>query len=237
MNRIKFNLKRYFKKFPVTATLLTLNTIMVFVVIFTGSFTTQNLIRWGGLLPSKIETEQEYYRLLTSMFLHGGIIHFLANSYFLHYLGGFTEKILGSKKYLFVYFVSGLGSSILVFLLSNSNTVTIGASGALFGILGSLLTLTFTRKHWFPPMVINNIRSITIINLVFTFLIVNISVYGHLGGLITGIVLIYFVTPEKPYYLNNLYDSSYTSYRNSDIIIDYKDIIDDDDNNQNNYLS
>ena len=133
------------------------------------------------------------------MFLHGSIIHFLMNSIALYYLGGQMESILGPKKYILLYFVSGIGSSILVVLLGAETQVTVGASGAIFGILGGMLILTYTRSRWFNERAIRSIRQMVLINLVITFLIPNISVAGHIGGLATGIILFYFITPSIPY--------------------------------------
>lgn len=216
--------KIYYKKYPVSSILLILNTIMLFVVIFTGGFTLGNLIKWGGLLPSKINQDQEYFRLFTSMFLHGSIIHFLANSYFLYQLGSSLETMLGKLKYSILYLLSGLGGSLLVWLLGAENTVTIGASGALFGVLGALLLLTYVKSSWFNPYSIRSIRSLVFINLIFTLLMPNISVLGHLGGFITGFaimrLLLYKNMDHPMFYKKKTYQDPN--------IIDHDDISDDD---------
>lgn len=226
MNTFQDKIINYFRRLPVTATLLTLNLIMVLIVVFTGGFTIQNLTRWGGMNPMLVTQEQEYYRLFMAMFLHGSVIHFLANSYFLYFMGGFVERLLGRQKYIIIYLLSGLGSSLLVWWLGANNSLTIGASGALFGILGAVLLLTYMKEAWFTPMGIRNIRTITVINLVFTFLIPNISVYGHLGGLITGIILIYLLTPNRPS-ISKLFKKK-DNHQSKTVIIDHDDISDDD---------
>lgn len=217
MNTISAKIKAFYARHPVTSTLLLINTVMLFVILFMGGFTWQNLIRLGGLVPLLISENQEYYRLLTPMFLHGSIFHFLANSYFLVYFGGFVEKLLGSRRYAFIYFVSGLGSSLLVWWLGDPITVTIGASGSLFGILGALLILTFIRTHWFTHAGMRQIRYLAIINLIFTFLFPNISIYGHLGGFISGIILIIIATPDVPHFYHR-YQSQYWPPRDDSII-------------------
>jgi rhomboid protease GluP len=228
---IKFRelLKIYFKKSPVTISLITINTLMFLVTIFTGGFTIINLVDLGGLVPAYISERDEYYRLILPMFLHGGFFHFFMNSYFLFYIGSFVEKILGSHKYLFIYLLSGIGSNVLIWLLGDPLTVTIGASGALFGIMGLLLVLTYTKPEWFPYHTVRNIRSLTIINLVFTFLIPNISIYGHLGGFITGIIFAFILNPKYPQQQKQKENTYYRNYQNQDNIFDYKDVVDDDD--------
>lgn len=219
-------IKAYFRKLPITATLLSINLLMVIVVMLTGGFTIPNLTRLGGMNPILVSQGHEYHRLFMAMFLHGSIIHFLANSYFLYFMGGFVERLLGRNRYIIIYLLSGIGSSLLVWWLGDDFAITIGASGALFGILGAALLLTYMKPQWFTPLGIKNIRTITVINLVFTFLIPNISVYGHLGGLITGILLIYLLTPNRP--SMNQFFKKKDDEQTQTVIIDHDDITDDD---------
>ncbi len=191
-------LVRAYKKHPVTFILLSINTIMAIIasILSQSLFTYHSdvLINLGALVPSLITNQGEYYRLLTAMFLHGSILHFLMNSYFLYIIGGFVEDLLGKVKYITIYMIAGLGSSLLVWLMSmNSNVPTIGASGALFGIMGALLILTYQRPRLFTPYGIRSIRSLVVINVIFTFIAPNISIYGHLGGFLTGIGLMYLM--------------------------------------------
>lgn len=226
-------LKLYFKKSPVTFVLLVINTIMFFVVFFNGGFSTESLTNNGGLVPKLVTDNKEYYRLLVAMFLHGSFLHFLMNSYFLYFLGSFTEKILGSTRYGIIYMLSGLGSSVAVWLLSTPTTVTIGASGALYGIMGGLLIMTFLKANWFTPQGIRSIRTISIINIVFTLISAsaggNISVWGHMGGLAFGIVLTYLLIPDYPNSLERYKDHiDPRGPQDGKIIIDMDDVTDDD---------
>ena len=232
MLKIQDLFKIFFKKHPVTATLILINTVMFFVTIFTGGFSVENLVSLGGLVPAYVSERQEYHRLLLAMFLHGSFLHFFMNTYFLYYIGVFVEKIFGSVKFSIIYLISGLGSSLLIWLLGDPLVVTIGASGSLFGIMGVLLLLTFTRPNWFPKPTVKSIRTLTIINLVFTILMPNISVLGHLGGFITGILLALILTPKKPHQTTEqtYYQTTYQSqYQHQDNVFDYEDVKDKDD--------
>ncbi len=194
-------LKKYFEAHPVTSIILILNTLFALLVLLSGGFTINNLVNWGGLVPILVTEQNEYHRLVLAMFLHGGIFHFLMNSYVLYIIGGQLERIIGPVKFSILYVISGLFASIFVVLFGEPNVVTIGASGAIYGVMGGLFMLTLLKKSWFRPQSINWIRQLILINLVLTFIIPNISVWGHLGGLIGGFLLFYFLTPKKPYFV------------------------------------
>jgi rhomboid protease GluP len=196
MNRFQ----EFYTYHPVTFVILALNTIMMLFVMFDGGFNVENLIGWGAIYPPFVKDGQ-YYRLLTATALHGSIIHYFFNSYVLYFLGTNMEKMIGPLKFGFVYVISGLISSVAVVYLGEQNIVTIGASGAIFGIMGGILMLSIRKKSWFNPRGIQSIRTLVVINLIFTFTIPNISIPGHIGGLVAGILLFLLISPDKPYYL------------------------------------
>ena len=176
---------------------------MAVLLILTGGFDTENLIIFGAMKPILVFEKGDYYRIITSMFLHGGLFHLLSNSLVLYYIGAYMERLVGPKKYLLVYMISGIISGLFVLFFADDLSVTIGASGAIFGIIGGLLMLTFLRKSWFSDHAIRTIRQLIIINVVITFLIPTISIPGHMGGLAAGIILFYLMTPKSPYYYKN----------------------------------
>jgi len=199
----KNKFKEYYKFHPVTTVILAINLVMAIILIVTGGFDTENLVKLGALVPILVTEEGEYYRIITAMFLHGGFLHLLSNSFVLYYIGAYMERLVGPKKYLLIYMISGIISSLFVLFLASDLSVTIGASGAIFGVMGGLLVLTFLRKEWFSDHTIRTIRQLIIINVVITFLVPNISIPGHMGGLIAGILLCYLMAPKSPYYYKN----------------------------------
>ena len=201
MDQFERRFKAYFTFHPVTTVILIINTIMALLVLFSGGFTLENLISWGGLVPPLVTELGHYYRILTAMALHGSILHVLMNGYVLYYIGGHLERLIGPKRYAVVYVVSGVLSSLFVVFFGQPNVVTVGASGAIFGVMGFLLVLTFTKPTWFPLSIAKSIRNLALINLVITFLIPNISILGHLGGIIGGALLALILTPDEPEYL------------------------------------
>jgi len=199
-------LKIYYLFHPVTSTIIIINLSMTILVFFSGGFTSMNLVSWGALVPYNVLELNEYHRILTATFLHGSIFHFLMNAYVLYYIGGNLERLLGPKKYLTIYLLSGIVSSLFVVFLADPFIPTIGASGSIFGVMGALFILTLKKNTWFPPRVISSIRNLILINLGFTFLVPNISVPGHLGGLVAGLLISLLLIPDKPHYLKYLVD-------------------------------
>jgi membrane associated rhomboid family serine protease len=125
--------------------------------------------------------QHEYWRLLTAAFLHYGPFHLVMNMLALWWFGSLLEQRIGAGKYLLLYVVSGLAGSAGALIL-DPLVPTVGASGAIFGILGAGFVLERQRDYVFGGSAL----AIIVINLVFTFSISNISIGAHIGGLIGG---------------------------------------------------
>ncbi|MGW7460455.1 rhomboid family intramembrane serine protease [Streptomyces sp. NPDC054797] len=127
----------------------------------------------------------EYYRLLTSVFLHTEWWHIISNMIGLWVIGGPLEAALGRSRYLAVYLLSGLGGSALVYLLTEPYAATLGASGAVFGLLGATVVLARRLRYEMRPVI-----TMVVLMLVLTFVPIGghftVSWQAHVGGLITG---------------------------------------------------
>ncbi len=127
----------------------------------------------------------QYYRLLTSVFLHVEWWHIIGNMIGLWVIGGPLEAALGRSRYLAVYLLSGLGGSALVYLLTAPNTPTLGASGAVFGLLGATAVLARRLRYEMRPVIV-----MVVLMLFLTFVplggSLNVSWQAHVGGLVTG---------------------------------------------------
>ncbi|MEV1061648.1 rhomboid family intramembrane serine protease [Streptomyces sp. NPDC050263] len=128
--------------------------------------------------------EGQWYRLLTSMFLHGSVIHILSNMLSLWWIGGPLEAALGRVRYLALYLVSGLAGSALTYLIAAPNQASLGASGAIFGLFGALAVLVRRQRYDMRPVI-----ALLVINLVITFGWSGISWQAHIGGLVAGVVI------------------------------------------------
>jgi membrane associated rhomboid family serine protease len=135
-----------------------------------------------GALYGPAIADGDWYRLISSAFLHAGPIHLLFNMLALWWFGRSLEYVLGPGRYLGLYLASALAGAAGALLLS-PDTPTVGASGAVFGILGAGLVLERRRIYVFGGSAL----AIVVINLILTFTISSISIGGHLGGLFGGI--------------------------------------------------
>jgi len=133
-----------------------------------------------------IKTHSEYWRLVTGGFLHANLLHIAFNMYLLYVLGQMLEPALGSVRFTLLYFAALLAGSAGA-LLASPNAVTVGASGAVFGLMGA--AFVHMRARGLDPMaggVFGSIGGLILINLAISFVIPGISIGGHIGGLVGG---------------------------------------------------
>jgi membrane associated rhomboid family serine protease len=124
----------------------------------------------------------ENYRLITAAFVHYGLLHLAFNMYALYLIGGVLERYVGPVRFLAIYLVSALAGSFGALLIT-PNAPTVGASGAIFGLMGALFVLERQRGM---ALLGGSIGGLIVINLLITFGIPGISIGGHVGGLIGG---------------------------------------------------
>lgn len=132
----------------------------------------------------------QYWRLLTSMFLHGGLLHLALNAWALYQLGTLFESLLGSSRMLVTYFVSGITGSVASIVWTQAPSV--GASGAIFGLLGALIAFLLRRREALSPAgksILSQLVMWAGINLFLGFQMPGIDNAGHLGGLAAGFLL------------------------------------------------
>jgi membrane associated rhomboid family serine protease len=171
----------------VTKALVAINVGVYVAELVTGGGVngTGSTIYLHGVLFGPLIEQGDWWRLLTAAFLHYGPVHLILNMVGLYWFGSLLEERIGSGRYLMLYLVSGLAGSAGALLWSNGFlTPTVGASGAIFGILGAGLVLERQRDYVFGGSALG----VIIINFVLTFSISSISKGGHIGGLVGGIL-------------------------------------------------
>jgi rhomboid protease GluP len=179
---------------PTTSALIATNLlIFVAMAISTKSidFSVETLVRWGGDY-APYTRNGEWWRLLTSTFVHGGLLHVALNMWCLLMLGPLAELAFGKIPYLAAYIATGLCAS-LVSTLHHSDQISVGASGAIFGVAGLLitplalkrLTIYSTNKSSALKMLVQ----FAVINLVIGAAIPVVDVSAHVGGLVSGLVI------------------------------------------------
>jgi membrane associated rhomboid family serine protease len=168
----------------VTRALVALNVGVYLAELANGSglYGDRGYIFNNGALYGPFVAQGDWWRLGTAMFLHYGPLHLGLNMLALYWFGTVVEGSIGHLRFLVLYLVAGLAGSAGALILT-PNSPTVGASGAIFGILGALLILEWMATGSFAGPALTMI----VVNLAFTFTVSNISVGGHLGGLVAGI--------------------------------------------------
>jgi membrane associated rhomboid family serine protease len=174
---------------PATMVLIAVNVAIYVITASQGAGINQpgGSLYFDWVLNGTLVSNGDWWRLVTAMFLHGNIIHLGFNMLALYWLGTIIEQALGTPRFLLVYFVSGLAGSAGALVFSSPAQDTVGASGAIFGLIGALLILEYLATG----SLMGQAMVLILVNLAFTFAVPGISIGGHLGGLAGGIVATY----------------------------------------------
>ena len=150
----------------------------------------------GALIPALV-AQGEWWRLLSSMFLHSGAVHLGLNMLSLYFLGSFIEVAFGRGRFLALYLLSGLSGGLAYLYFGSFNVSAVGASGAIFGLLGGVLGYALRRGtfSWQNPL-IRQLLILLALNLYIGFSVPNISNTAHLGGLAGGFAFGWLVAPS-----------------------------------------
>ena len=189
------------RKAPLTKLLLVLITLIwLYEAAIGAPYDNDALARLGAILPGTLE-RHEYWRLVAAMFLHGGWLHWVSNSWALYQLGTLYEVLFGTRRFAIVYFISGIVASIA----SSTHLVdgpAVGASGAIFGVLGAFifsisLSPRYRRQPWTRSL-IGQLVFWIVVNLAIGYEVPHIDNVAHVGGLIAGLLLGFLPHREPP---------------------------------------
>jgi membrane associated rhomboid family serine protease len=176
---------------PATAAILAAITVVFALEWITGAlWNDQKLVEMGAIIPGMLD-RGEYWRAITAMFLHGGVIHWAANSWALYQLGMLFEVMFGSRRFLVTYFVTGIIASIASSLYTRGASV--GASGAILGILGAFIFSIRRSPQWrhepWTRGLIGQLIFWAALNIVLGFSVEYIDNVAHIAGLVSGLIL------------------------------------------------
>lgn|SRR5699024_911259 len=196
----KMKIRRWVRQPFITYTLLAVQTVLfILMTLDGGSTNTDTLIRYGAKVNPLIIIG-DWWRLVTPMFLHIGFTHILMNSIVLYFLGIQLESIYGPWRFLGIYLLSGIAGNAASFAFSQS--VSAGASTALFGLFGAAVILgkLYPGNYAIQSMA-KRFSTLILLNLVFGMFSAGIDFAGHVGGLIGGAILSYVFAPAGTYRL------------------------------------
>jgi len=188
------NSKEKFLKYKILTLILIVINIVVFLItaLLSGSIfdINSNILSDFGAKSNILIEQGQVWRLLTYAFLHSGLIHIACNMYSLYIIGPQIQQIFGTSKYLVIYTISCITSSLLSYLMS-PYSISVGASGGIFGLMGALLAFAIIDRHKIQKKYLSSLIQIIVINLVIGLSIKNIDNFGHIGGLLGGFMIGY----------------------------------------------
>lgn len=177
-----------------TTPVVTYTLIAINVVVFLLQSADRTIESRYALAAGAVAGNGQYERLLTAAFMHHGITHLLFNMWALYVVGPPLEQWLGRARFIALYGLSAIGGSVLVYLFADPRTLTLGASGAVFGLFGAMFVVARRLNYD-----VRGIALLIVLNLVITFTFPGISWQGHVGGLVTGsaLALAYAYAPRQ----------------------------------------
>lgn len=200
---------QFIRYYPVVTVLIAINTVLILLSFLLPSLYIP--IRNWGIGWNIAVAAGEYWRLITPVFLHGGFGHFAFNTFALILFGPALEKILGGVKFLGVYLFAGFLGNLGTFLFGGADLYSfhLGASGAIYGLLGLYLYMKYFRQDLIDPASAQMVTTMLIVGLIYTLIVPRINILGHLFGFIGGAIvgplifkgrIKYFTMPNSPSY-------------------------------------
>lgn len=191
---------------PITWLLIYTNIAMFIFMVLTHGFNYdfETLFNFGAMWGTYVldNFTDEWWRLITANFIHIGIAHLISNMFALYVMGGALERFLGHIKFTLLYIITAILGATTVMMFA-PDTLTAGASTAIFGILGAFATYTITDKdslyYAVGPGFIAQIWIVVISNMYITFTDPSISIPGHIGGFFGGIILAMMLNPSRQF--------------------------------------
>ncbi len=181
----------------VTQALLVIN-IIIFAVGYLLPDLNNEILNFGANDPQAVLVNGEYHRLFTAMFLHADPVHLFFNMYFIYIIGSTLERMFGHARFLVIYVAGGLLGSVTSVVLGDFNTASVGASGAAFALLAAELVFLYRHRRLFGRRGRSRfiyLALLAAINLALGFASPRIDNLGHIGGLIGGLALTWFIGP------------------------------------------
>lgn len=186
------NWRSYLRYYPVTCLLLAANIVMFIVLALNGGSTNRiTLLRFGAM--SDIEPfAGQSWRLFMAMFLHNGFYHLFSNSFAILVFAPPLERLLGWWRYALVYLGSGLVGNLIsmgVYQFSAVPHISVGASGAVYGVYGAFLYIALLQRHLMDESSRKTLYSLLIVGVIYSVLVPKINLAAHLGGLVGGFLI------------------------------------------------
>lgn len=188
--RTERSIKEFMQLYPIISTIIIINFALFIIIDLLPLPFGDMLFQWGAGHNESISLYGEYWRILTPIFLHGGFMHTLFNSFALVLFGPALEIMLGKAMFTLAYLLTGIIGNIGTYLMEPMSPIPhIGASGAIYGLFGLYIFMVFFRKELIDPGSAQIIKTIFVLGLIMTFIRPGINIYAHIFGFIGGFAL------------------------------------------------
>ncbi|PTM59696.1 rhomboid family intramembrane serine protease [Desmospora activa] len=187
-NHTQLPFRRFRSYFPVVTGILFLQTLLFLLMTLSGGSTNTAVLLRFGALEETLLTQGEWWRLITPIFLHIGLMHFLFNSFALYLLGPQLEWLFGRLYFMALYLLTGIMGNLATVYVGDSY-ISAGASGSIYGLFGVYLYLFLFRRGSMDPDTGKGLLALVGINILFSLIVPNINLVAHLGGLFAGMML------------------------------------------------
>ena len=216
-NHVTFDPKLPRHKPILTKYLITLIVITYILEVYYNAFYSDKMIIFLGAKWNEGITNGQVWRLITYSFLHGNLIHLVLNIAAINIFGKEVESIYGNLKFSLIYLLSVWGSGLTSYLFSPG--LAIGASGGVFGILGSLIVYFYKQRDVITgaKLRFKSMYTLAIINILLGLVIPRIDNFGHLGGLLTGLSFSWFISPEYEFKIDSTSENLKVFKKNTNI--------------------
>lgn len=187
-NHTQLPFRRFRSYFPVVTGILFLQALLFLLMTLSGGSTHPAVLLRFGALEETLLAHGQWWRLITPIFLHIGLMHFLFNSFALYLLGPQLEWLFGRLYFIALYLLTGIMGNLATVYLGDS-AISAGASGAIYGLFGVYLYLYLFRRGSMDPDTGKGLLALVGINILFSLVVPNINLMAHLGGLFAGMML------------------------------------------------
>lgn len=184
----------FIRYYPIVAAIIAINALLFLASFFPVTY---DYVYRSGVGSNTLVAQGEYWRLVTPIFLHGSFTHFLFNSFSLFLFGPAMENILGKWKFLGLYLFAGIMGNVGTFIFGPDIYLHLGASGAIYGILGLYLYMVLYRQSLIDPQSSQIIKIMLVIGAVYSVVVPGINILAHLFGFIGGFIAGFGIF-EKP---------------------------------------
>lgn len=184
--------RSYLRYYPVTSLLLAANIVMFIVELLNGGSTNGYTLLRLGAVTNVPPFDAEWWRLFTAMFLHSGLMHLVSNCFAILVFAPPLERLMGHFKYLLLYIFSGVIGNIIslaVYHRSSGLHLSVGASGAVYGVYGAFLFIALLQRNLIDESSRKTLYSLLMVGVVYSLVVTQINWVAHFGGLFGGFVL------------------------------------------------